>query len=33
MLQLRRLDGRWVVIARSMVKEDETVAGEPGATG
>jgi hypothetical protein len=33
MLQLRQMDGRWVVIARSMVKEDETPAGDPGAAG
>jgi hypothetical protein len=33
MLQLRQMDGRWVVIARSMVKEDETLAGDPGAAG
>ena len=33
MLQLRQMDGRWVVIARSMVKEDESLAGAPGAAG
>ena len=33
MLQLRQMDGRWVVIARSMVKEDEALAGDPGAGG
>jgi hypothetical protein len=33
MLQLRRLDGRWVVIARSMVKEDEPLVGDAEAGG
>ena len=33
MLQLRQMDGRWVVIARSMVKEDETLAGGAGGDG
>jgi len=33
MLQLRQMDGRWVVIARSMVKEDDSLAGAPGAAG
>jgi hypothetical protein len=33
MLQLREMDGRWIVIARSMVKEEEPVVGDPGADG
>jgi hypothetical protein len=33
MLQLRQMDGRWVVIARSMVKEDEPPAGDSGSGG
>jgi len=33
MLQLRQVEGRWMVVARSMVKEEEPVVGDPGADG
>ena len=33
MLQLRHMEGRWVVIARSLITEDEPPAGDTGSGG